>query len=121
MPDRPLPGGMTPSGISCGPSDESRRRRRRNPGARSGAVERPPHPSAVAVAEASLLRALSIAQDQGSRAWELRAVTSLARLWKGGIKSHDGRTLLTSVLGCFTEGADTADVRNARTLLAELG
>ena len=67
------------------------------------------------------LRALSIAQDQGSRAWELRAATSLATLWKGGSKSHDGRTLLTGVLGWFTEGADTADVRNARTLLAELG
>src|SRR5262245_56649019 len=54
-------------------------------------------------------------------AWELRAATSLATLWKGGIKSHDSRTLLAGVLGCFTEGADTADVRKARLLLAELG
>jgi hypothetical protein len=96
-------------------------RQRRKPGARTGAVDRPPHSSAVAAAEASLLRALSIAQEQGSRAWELRAAASLAALWRGGSKSHDGRTLLAGVLGRYTEGADTADVRNARMLLAKLG
>jgi hypothetical protein len=42
-------------------------------------------------------------------------------LWRGGAKSRDGHELLAGMLGWFTEGADTADVRKARELLAELG
>ena len=75
----------------------------------------------MAEAEASMLRAFSIAQQQGAQSWELRAATSLATLWKREGKSRDGRELLAGVVGWFTEGADTADVRNAKTLLAELG
>src|SRR5262249_4175976 len=55
-------------------------RQRRTPGARTRALHPPPPSSAVAAAEASLLRALSIAQEQGSRAWELPAAISLPAL-----------------------------------------
>jgi len=96
-------------------------RPRRKPRARTALWNPPPDPSAMAEAEASMLRAFSIAQQQGAQSWELRAATSLATLWKREGKSRDGRELLAGVVGWFTEGADTADVRNAKTLLAELG
>jgi predicted ATPase len=78
------------------------------------------HPDATAEAEHCLRTAVEVACRHGSRSLELRAVMSLSRLlrWQG--KPDDGRVILGKIYGWFTEGFDTADVRNARTLLDEL-
>jgi len=66
-------------------------------------------------------RALAIAREQGSCSLELRAATSLARLWRDQGKRAEARDLLAPVYGWFTEGFDTADLQQAKTLLEELG
>ncbi len=71
-------------------------------------------------AEASLHQAISIAQHQHAKSWELRAVTSLARLWQSQGRRDDARELLGNVYGWFTEGFDTADLIDAKALLVEL-
>ncbi len=71
-------------------------------------------------AEACFLRALAIARRQGARGWELRAATNLAALWHGQGKSREAHDVLAGILGWFTEGNETLDVRNARTALAAL-
>jgi len=65
-------------------------------------------------------RALAIAREQGSRAFELRAATSLARLWRDQGKRAEARDLLAPVYGWFTEGFDTCDLMEAKALLQEL-
>ncbi len=73
-----------------------------------------------AEAERCFRKAMAVAQAQGAKLWELRAATSLARLWaKQGrrAKSHD---LLAPIYDWFTEGFDTIDLREARALLEEL-
>ncbi len=52
---------------------------------------------------------------------ELRAATSLARLWNDEDKITEARDLLAPVYGWFTEGFDTADLKEAKALLDELG
>ena len=74
----------------------------------------------VAQAEEALSRALKIARGQQARIWELRAATSLARLWTEQGKGQDARDLLAPVWGWFTEGFDTADLQAARSLLDAL-
>jgi class 3 adenylate cyclase/predicted ATPase len=74
----------------------------------------------LALAEASLNRAIATAQQQGAKWWELRAVTSLARLRCAQGKSNEARNLLAPVYGWFTEGFDTADLIEAKALLDEL-
>lgn len=71
-------------------------------------------------AETSLQRALGLARDQGALAWELRAATSLARLWGYQGKAQDGIRLLEGVLGRFREGFGDADLITARALVADL-
>jgi class 3 adenylate cyclase/predicted ATPase len=71
-------------------------------------------------AEACFQHALTIAQDQGAKAWELRSVTSLARLWHQQGKRQEAYDLLASVYHWFTEGFDTADLKDAKALLDEL-
>jgi predicted ATPase len=71
-------------------------------------------------AEASFRRALSVAGAQGTHLWELRAATSLVRLWRDQGKRADARDLLAPVYGWFTEGFDTPDLKNAKALLDEL-
>jgi predicted ATPase len=71
-------------------------------------------------AERWLCRSLQTARKQGARLWELRAVTSLARLWHDQGKRADARDLLTPIYGSFTEGFDTRDLKEAAALLAEL-
>jgi predicted ATPase len=71
-------------------------------------------------AERWLSRALQTAQKQGARLWELRAATSLARLWRGQGKRSAARDLLAPIYGSFTEGFDTGDLKEAAALLAEL-
>ena len=65
-------------------------------------------------------RALAIAREQGSRAYELRAATSLARLWRDQGKRAEARDLLAPIYGWFTEGFATRDLVEAKALLAEL-
>jgi class 3 adenylate cyclase/tetratricopeptide (TPR) repeat protein len=72
-------------------------------------------------AESLLREALATARRQGARAIELRAATSLARLWRDQGKVQQARELLTPVYGWFTEGFDTRDLKEAKALLGELG
>jgi predicted ATPase len=72
-------------------------------------------------AEACLHQALEIARRQQAKSWELRAALSLARLWQGQRQRAAARQLLAEVYGWFTEGFDTVDLAEARTLLHELG
>jgi predicted ATPase len=68
-------------------------------------------------AETCFHHALAIARRQQAKSWELRAATSLARLWQQQGKPADAHQLLAEVYGWFTEGFDTADLQEARTLL----
>ena len=65
-------------------------------------------------------RALAIARAQGARSFELRAATSLARLWRDQGKRAEARDLLAPVYGWFTEGFDARDLQDAKALLEEL-
>ena len=65
-------------------------------------------------------RALAIAREQGARWFELRAATSLARLWRDQGKRAEARDLLAPIYGWFTEGFDTRDLQHAKALLEEL-
>ena len=71
-------------------------------------------------AEACFHKAITIAQQQRAKSWELRAATSLARLWQGQGKTGEARDLLAPVYEWFTEGFDTADLKDAMALLEEL-
>jgi predicted ATPase len=71
-------------------------------------------------AEAEFYRALAIAREQGAKFWELRAATSLARLWSDQRRNEDARNLLAPVYNWFTEGLDTPDLAAARGLLTSL-
>ena len=64
--------------------------------------------------------ALRIARQQQAKAYELRAATSLARLWGEQGRRNEARELLAPIYGSFTEGFDTADLKEAKTLLDEL-
>jgi predicted ATPase len=76
-----------------------------------------PNPSK---AEASFTRALAVARQQQARSWELRAATSMARLWRDQEKRESARELLTPVHGWFTQGFDTFDLVQAKALLDDL-
>jgi predicted ATPase len=80
---------------------------------------RSPEPDAVK-AEAYFERALAVARKQQAKSWELRAATSLARLWRDQGKRDEARDLLAPIYGWFTEGFDTLDLKQAKTLLEEL-
>jgi predicted ATPase len=77
-------------------------------------------PSDHAEAEACFREALDIARQQSAKSFELRAATSLARLWQRQGRGQDARDLLAPVYNWFTEGFDTRDLRQAKTLLEEL-
>jgi class 3 adenylate cyclase/tetratricopeptide (TPR) repeat protein len=72
-------------------------------------------------AEADFHDAIALARQMSAKAWELRAATSLARLWRDQGKRAEARGLLAPVYGWFTEGFDTADLKDAKALLDELG
>jgi predicted ATPase len=74
-----------------------------------------------ALAETCFQHALDIARRQQTKSWELRAATSLARLWQQQGKRDEARELLAPIYGWFTEGFETADLQEARALLEELG
>jgi DNA-binding winged helix-turn-helix (wHTH) protein/predicted ATPase len=73
-----------------------------------------------ASAEHCLLRALEIARAQAAKLLELRIAMSLSEYWRAHGKKAEGYALLSQVYAWFTEGLDTADLREARALLEEL-
>jgi predicted ATPase len=77
-------------------------------------------PDHLSEAEASFHQALEVAQQQEAKSWELRAAASLARLWQYQGKTAEARDLLAPVYAWFTEGFDTADLKDAKALLDEL-
>jgi predicted ATPase/class 3 adenylate cyclase len=78
-------------------------------------------PGDTANAQRHLERALDVARAQGAKSLELRAATSLARLWAANNKREQAHNLLSTVYDWFTEGFDTADLKDAKVLLDELG
>jgi serine phosphatase RsbU (regulator of sigma subunit) len=74
-----------------------------------------------AAAEESFRRALETARSQKSRAWELRATLSLARLWRQQGRRHEAFTALTTAFDSFTEGHAAPDLMDAAALLKDLG
>ena len=74
----------------------------------------------AAKAQACFERALAAARQQQAKSWELRAATSLARLWRNQGKPQQARELLAPVYGWFTEGFNTRDLKEAKALLDEL-
>jgi predicted ATPase len=72
------------------------------------------------VPEQSCHQALAVAKRQSARVFELRAATSLARLWRDQGKSSEGRDLLAPIYAWFTEGFDTPVLQEAKNLFNEL-
>ena len=72
------------------------------------------------MAEVHLRKAIEIARDQSAKWWELRAASSLARLWAERGEHRQAHDLLASVYGWFTAGFDTPDLREAKALLDAL-
>jgi DNA-binding winged helix-turn-helix (wHTH) protein/tetratricopeptide (TPR) repeat protein len=72
------------------------------------------------LAEADFRDAIALARELSAKAWELRAATSLARLWCEQGRRAEARELLAPIYGWFTEGFDTQDLKEARALLEEL-
>src|SRR2546427_7860045 len=74
-------------------------------------------PADASQAEASFNRALAIAGNQNAKSWELRAALSLGRLWRRQGKRDEAAQLLNGIHDWFTEGFDTADLREAKIFL----
>ena len=72
-------------------------------------------------AEAEFQRAIGQARRQSSKAWTLRASTSLADLYRRMGRSSDGQRILRTAYGTFTEGFDTPDLKAAKALMDQLG
>lgn len=71
-------------------------------------------------AEHAYLQAIVVAQQQSAKSLELRATMALCRLWQRQGKCAEAHALLAAIYGWFTEGFDTADLQEAKALLAEL-
>jgi predicted ATPase len=71
-------------------------------------------------AERSYQQAIAVAKRQTAKLFELRATTSLARLWRDQGKRTEARDLLTPIYGWFTEGFDTPVLQEAKSQLDEL-
>jgi predicted ATPase len=74
----------------------------------------------TAKAQSCYERAIEIARRQSAESLELRATTSIARLLAKQGKRNEARTLLAEIYGWFTEGSDTADLKDAKALLDQL-
>jgi class 3 adenylate cyclase/tetratricopeptide (TPR) repeat protein len=74
----------------------------------------------VSEAETAMQKGIDVARRQNAKSWELRAATSLARLRRQQGRPQEAAALLAPILGWFTEGFDTADLKEAKTLLDEL-
>jgi serine/threonine protein kinase/tetratricopeptide (TPR) repeat protein len=71
-------------------------------------------------AEALFQKALEVSRKQKAKSWELRAVMSLSRLWQNQGKKEEARKMLEEIYGWFTEGFNTADLKEAKALLKAL-
>jgi hypothetical protein len=71
-------------------------------------------------AEACFLKAVEIARQQQAKSLELRAVMSLAKLWRRQGKQKEAHHLLSEIYNWFTEGFDTRDLQEAKALLKEM-
>ena len=71
-------------------------------------------------AEDYFQRALAVASEQQAKSWELRAAMSMARLWRDQGKPQQALELIAPVYGWFTQGFDTRDLKEAKTLLDAL-
>ena len=80
------------------------------------------HPASTVQREAETCfeQALEIAKEQSAKSWELRAATSLARLWQKQGKQAEAHQLLSKIYNWFSEGFDTKDLQDAKGLLEEL-
>jgi len=76
--------------------------------------------SSAAQAQNCFERAIEIARKQSAKLWELRATTSLARLLRDTQRRDEARAMLAEIYNWFTEGFDTADLKDAKALLGEL-
>jgi tetratricopeptide (TPR) repeat protein len=74
----------------------------------------------VDLAEDDFRDAIALAQKMGAKAWELRATMSLARLLRDSGRRDEARTMLAEIYGWFTEGFDTAELKDAKAFLDEL-
>jgi len=72
------------------------------------------------IAEANFHEAIALARSMSAKAWELRANTSLARLLRDTSRRDEARMMLAEIYNWFTEGFDTADLKDAKALLEEL-
>ena len=72
------------------------------------------------LAEADFREAIALAQKMSAKSWELRAATSLARLLRDTGRLDEARAMLAEIYNWFTEGFDTADLKEAKALLEEL-
>jgi predicted ATPase len=75
----------------------------------------------AAEAQSCFERAIEIAHNQSTKPWELRATTSLARLLDKQGHRDKAHAMLAEIYGWFTEGFDTADLKDAKSLLDQLG
>jgi predicted ATPase/DNA-binding winged helix-turn-helix (wHTH) protein len=75
---------------------------------------------AESAAEVHFQKALDLAHRQGALLWELRASTSIARLWQAQSRTTDARDALVPVCDRFIEGFDTPDIQAAKALISEL-
>ena len=71
-------------------------------------------------AESDYLDSISLAKKMSAKTWELRAVTSLARMLRDTNRRDEARAMLSEIYNWFTEGFDTADLNDAKALLEEL-
>jgi tetratricopeptide (TPR) repeat protein len=75
----------------------------------------------IELAETDFLEAIVLAQPMSAKSWELRATMSLARLLHDTGRRDEALAILADIYNWFTEGFDTADLRDAKALLEELG
>ena len=71
-------------------------------------------------AEAAIEKGIDVARRQNAKSWELRAATSLARLRRQQGRPQEAAALLAPIYAWFTEGFDTADLKEAKALLDKL-
>jgi predicted ATPase len=74
----------------------------------------------VSEAETAMQQAIDVARRQNAKSWELRAATSLARLRQQQGRPQEAAALLAPIYAWFTEGFDTADLKEAKALLDTL-
>jgi len=85
-----------------------------------GEIQLSLHPNDPVLAESSFNQAIKVAKAHRARSFELRAATSLGRLWQSQGKAEEARVLISTIYEEFTEGFETADLKDAKTLLGQL-